>query len=274
MTKTESEWSQAYRSLRPLTVQDVLVRYESRTNLKACGYSHAQVRYFRQVLRRLTRCRTAALGTAQFRCEDCGNQRVVPVTCRNRHCASCSFVQRDNWKDDVLDWGVQCEYQHVVFTLPHLLNPWIQVYPSQFYKLLLRAVQDVLMQRHKESFGCVPGLLVFLHTWGQRMKRHVHAHVILTGGGLSLDGTRWVQVDHRSPMLSREALAAAFKKMFLRRLKRLLSKLQKIAGIECDGECEEQVAAANETSSHAYSSAIFPDQRRHIRSLRTSQNRR
>ena len=87
-------------------------------------------------------------------------------------------------------------------------TPLIQAYPKEFYKLLLRAVQDLLMQRHKESFGCVPGLLVFLHTWGQRMKRHVHAHVILTGGGLSLDGTRWVQVDHRSPLLSREALAS------------------------------------------------------------------
>lgn len=148
-----------------------------------------------------------------------------------------------------MDWDVQCEYQHVVFTLPHLLNPWIQLDPGEVYKLLLRAVQDVLMQRHKKSFGCVPGLLVFLHTWGQRMKRHVHAHVILTGGGLSLDGQQWVAVDHRSPLLSRESLAADFKEMFLRRLKSLLSKLQKIAGIECDAECEEPVAAANDVSS-------------------------
>ncbi len=58
------------------------------------------------------------------------------------------------------------------------------------------------------------------------MNRHVHAHVILTGGGLSLDGTQWVAVDHRSPEWSRESLAADFKKMFLRRLKCLLKKLQ------------------------------------------------
>ncbi|MBL8890298.1 MAG: transposase [Planctomycetaceae bacterium] len=220
MTKTESAWRHQCRSLPPPVVREVLVRYGSETNLQAGGYSLEKVRHFQKVLGRVTRCRTGELGSAHFRCGDCGNGRLVPSPCGNRHCAGCSFVRSNNWKDDVLGWNVQCEYQHLVFTLPHLLNPWLRKYSRDLYNLLIRSVRDTLLELHAKAFGCVPGALLTLHTWGQRMNQHVHVHVILTGGGLSLDGTRWVNVDHRSPLLSREALAAAFKQMFLRRLKR------------------------------------------------------
>jgi len=80
-----------------------------------------------------------------------------------------------------------------------------------------------------------------LHTWGQGMNQHVHVHVILTGGGLSLDGKRWVAVDHHSPLLSRESLAAEFKKMFLCRLKHLLKRLPS-SDVGPDVGCVEQVA--------------------------------
>jgi hypothetical protein len=220
MTKTESAWRHQCRSLPPPVVREVLVRYGSETNLQAGGYSLEKVRHFQKVIGRVARCRTGELGSAHFRCGDCGNGRLVPSPCGNRHCAGCSFVRSNNWKDDVLGWNVQCEYQHLVFTLPHLLNPWLRKYSRDLYNLLIRSVRDTLLELHAKAFGCVPGALLTLHTWGQRMNQHVHVHVILTGGGLSLDGTRWVNVDHRSPLLSREALAAAFKQMFLRRLKR------------------------------------------------------
>jgi hypothetical protein len=118
-----------------------------------------------------------------------------------------------------MGWNVQCEYQHLVFTLPHRLNPWLCTHTRDLYNLLIRSVRDVLLNLHKKHFDCQPGALLTLHTWGQQMKQHVHVHVILTGGGLSLDGQKWVPVDHQAPQLSRESLAAEFKKMFLRRLR-------------------------------------------------------
>jgi hypothetical protein len=118
-----------------------------------------------------------------------------------------------------MGWNVQCEYQHLVFTLPHRLNPWLRTHTRDLYNLLIRSVRDVLLNLHKKHFDCQPGALLTLHTWGQQMKQHVHVHVILTGGGLSLDGQKWVPVDHQAPQLSRESLAAEFKKMFLRRLR-------------------------------------------------------
>jgi hypothetical protein len=202
-------------------VRDVLRRYRDKADLNAWGYPLQQAGQMRRVLARLASCRTGDLGSAQFQCGHCGTSRLVPAPCGNRHCAGCSFVRSDNWKDDVMGWNVQCEYQHLVFTLPHLLNPWLRTYTRDLYNLLIRSVRDCLLRLHAKHFDCQPGALLTLHTWGQRMNQHVHVHVILTGGGLSLDGQKWVPVDHQAPQLTRESLAAEFKKMFLRRLRLL-----------------------------------------------------
>ncbi|MBL7178249.1 MAG: transposase [Desulfobacteraceae bacterium] len=39
------------------------------------------------------------------------------------------------------------------------------------------------------------GILIVVHTFGADMKWHPHIHLIVTGGGLSLDGKRWIATD-------------------------------------------------------------------------------
>ena len=39
------------------------------------------------------------------------------------------------------------------------------------------------------------GILIVIHTFGADMKWHPHIHLIVTGGGLSLDGKRWIETD-------------------------------------------------------------------------------
>jgi hypothetical protein len=217
-------WRCQRRRRPPPTVRDILKRYWQAGLSVTDEYPREMQRHLRRVLARLVRCRTGELGSAQFRCRGCGTSRLVTVPCGNRHCAGCSFVRSNNWKADVMSWNVQCEYQHLVFTLPHRLNPWLRTHTRDLYNLLIRCVRDVLLKLHKKHFGCQPGALLTLHTWGQRMNQHVHVHVILTGGGLSEDGQRWVAVDHQSPQLSRASLAAEFKKVFLRRLRLLIKR--------------------------------------------------
>lgn len=71
-----------------------------------------------------------------------------------------------------------------------------------------------------------------LHSWGQQVGFHVHVHIILTGGGLSLDKDagqqRWIEIPRDHPALQAEALSVIFKRLFLRRLKEALrrNKLQ------------------------------------------------
>ena len=86
------------------------------------------------------------------------------------------------------------EYFHVVFSVPHELTPVAAAHPARFYTLLFRAVRETLLEiaatpRH---LGAQIGGLMVLHTWGQTLELHPHVHVIVPGGGLSPDGTRWI----------------------------------------------------------------------------------
>src|SRR3954452_15562544 len=78
------------------------------------------------VLRAISRCRTAALGGHLDSCSRCGHQAISYNSCRNRHCPKCQTQARQRWlaarEQEVL--GVP--YFHVVFTLPHELNPLYQ----------------------------------------------------------------------------------------------------------------------------------------------------
>ena len=74
----------------------------------------------------ILRCRTAALGSFVFECEECGHIAVRYNSCRNRHCPSCQGVTRAVWVDqrskDILNAPY---YFHVVFTVPQQLHPLI-----------------------------------------------------------------------------------------------------------------------------------------------------
>lgn len=86
------------------------------------------------------------------------------------------------------------------------------------YRLLITTSKDTILQVMKHEFGCLPGVTQTLHTWGQKMNLHLHTHNILTAGGLSLDGTRWIIVDPNHPSMRPEYLAEGFRKMFVTRV--------------------------------------------------------
>jgi hypothetical protein len=86
------------------------------------------------------------------------------------------------------------EYFHVVFTLPHTLNPLAQGNPRVLYGLLFRAARETLA-----AFGDDPrhlggevGGLAILHTWGQTLEQHLHLHCLVLGGALARDRARWL----------------------------------------------------------------------------------
>ena len=110
-----------------------------------------------------------------------------------------------------------------VFTLPHESHPLIRLNLKYFYNLLFRCAADTLLKTIEKHFGCKPGLIMVLHSWGQRIGFHVHVHIILTGGGLSLDKDpakqRWIEFPRDHPALHADALSLVFQRCFLRRLK-------------------------------------------------------
>src|SRR6266850_1559295 len=74
-----------------------------------------------RVMTAIQHCRTAALGGHVEQCDRCGHRRVWYNSCRNRHCPSCQSLARAAWIEDRTADLLDCEYFHVVFTVPQAI---------------------------------------------------------------------------------------------------------------------------------------------------------
>lgn len=148
----------------------------------------------RLVLAALAACRTAGMGGHLHRCNACGAQTPVYNSCGDRHCPQCQGGARAAWLAERAEELLPVEYFHVVFSVPHELTPLAAAHPGRFYTLLFRAVRETLLEiaAAPRRLGARIGGLMVLHTWGQTLELHPHVHVIVPGGGLSPDGTRWI----------------------------------------------------------------------------------
>ena len=201
-----------------LQVARIIERYRRRAELDQQGYSDARLEHIGRVLNVIIACRTGWLGSHLYACKACDRRLIGMNSCNNPHCPTCGQGRRDQWREDLIEWSLDGNYFHHVFTLPHELNPLIYVNARALYRLLMRVAIKVITQVFRQQFGCTPGIVLVLHTWGQKLNLHVHVHIITTAGGLSLDGSRWVAIDEQHPALHADYLAQQFKRMFLRRL--------------------------------------------------------
>jgi len=166
--------------------------------VRVCGEAFARTHGLAKVqqvaLRAIAACRTAVLGGHRDTCDRCGATRITYNSCRNRHCPTCQTVARDRWLAARRAELLPIPYFHVVFTLPHALNPLAQGNPRLIYDLLFRAVTDTLLTfgRDPRHLGGAIGITAILHTWSQTLSQHIHLHCVVTGGALSPDGTRWI----------------------------------------------------------------------------------
>jgi len=145
----------------------------------------------KKALRDLARCRTAALGGHVERCRDCGHQRIAYNSCRNRHCPKCQAMSRAHWLAAQAEHLLPVEYYHLVFTLPGELSDLARANPSTCYDLLFQAAAGAIREvaANPKRLGAVPGFMLVLHTWGQTLQHHPHVHGVVSGGGLSCDGS-------------------------------------------------------------------------------------
>ena len=177
-----------------------------------------------KVLNALLACRTGALGGQTLECEQCHRQHFVPFACGNRHCPNCQGRRARQWLEKQQERLLPVPYFHLVFTLPHLLNPLIGQNLGLIGDLLFAAASQTLLEFGRERLGAEIGLTMVLHTWGQTLGEHYHVHVIATGGGLCADGT-WKAVPKAGYLFPVPALSRMFRGKFCAGLKRLRSQL-------------------------------------------------
>jgi hypothetical protein len=169
-----------------------------------------------KVMSAIENCRSAALGGHVERCEDCGHHRIAYNSCRNRHCPKCQGAAAKDWlaarEADLLPVG----YFHLVFTLPAEIGAIAYQNKSVVYDLLFRTAADTLLTiaADPKHLGVRIGATAVLHSWGSAMTHHPHLHMIVPGGGISLDGTRWVRC-RPGFLLPVRVLSRLFRRFFL-----------------------------------------------------------
>jgi len=170
-------------------------------------------------------CRTAVLGGHRAVCTACGSERITYNSCRNRHCPKCQRVATERWLAARRREVLPIPYFHVVFTLPHALNPLAQSHPRLLYRLLFHSAASTLQRfgRDPRHLGGAVGVTAVLHTWGQNLSQHVHVHCVVTGGALAPGGTRWLPA-RPGFLFPVRAMAKLFRGRYLSRLRRAFER--------------------------------------------------
>ena len=178
------------------------------------------IRHLR-AMRAIESCRTAELGGHVDQCDHCGTLRISYNSCRNRHCPKCQSLEKERWLEAREKDLLPTSYFHTVFTLPEGVRPLALRNQKVVYNLLFKSASDTLIKLAKDSkhLGAEIGFMALLHTWSQTLIDHPHLHCLVPGGGLSLDGKRWIS-SRKDFFIAVEVLSSLFRGKFLDGLKK------------------------------------------------------
>ncbi len=172
-----------------------------------------------KVMSAIESCRTAALGGHVAACQDCGHSHIAYNSCRNRHCPKCQGAVAKDWLAARQAELLPVEYYHVVFTLPGPIGDIAYHNKAEIYAILFKAAAETLITiaADPRHLGARIGLTAVLHTWGSALTHHPHVHCVVPGGGISLDGERWISC-RPGFFLPVRVLSRLFRRLFLEKL--------------------------------------------------------
>ena len=180
-----------------------------------------------KIMSAVEHCRTAAMGGHVEACTDCGHWRIAYNSCRNRHCPRCQGAAARTWlaerEADLLPVG----YFHVVFTLPAEVAAVAFHNKALVYDLLFKVASETMLTiaGDPKHLGARIGITAVLHTWGSALTHHPHVHMIVPGGGIAHDGSRWIS-SRPAFLLPVRVLGALFRRLFVTRLLALYDSSQ------------------------------------------------
>ena len=180
-------------------------------------FGHLMLPSHRRALQDIAQCMTEAMGGGRYHCNDCNEAFWIYHGCRNRSCPKCHGRQISEWLKSRSAEVLPCRYFHLVATVPSELRSLFLRHQKTLYALLMKtsaqSVRDLAAE--KRFVGAEVGILAVLHTWTGRLHHHPHVHMLVTGGGVTADGTAWheapkdflVPVRKLSPMIAKRFAA-------------------------------------------------------------------
>jgi Zn finger protein HypA/HybF involved in hydrogenase expression len=195
---------------KPIEIADVLRRFIGDYEKQ---FADRMLPSQRKAIKDIIECMTEAKGGGRYRCGDCDETFWSYHGCRNRSCPKCHGRQMVLWMEKRSQEMLPCPYFHVIATVPSALRPLFLREQAYLYGLLMKSAAAALCELAEDEryVGATPGILAVLHTWTAQMHHHPHVHMLVTGGGMSNDGSTWhpaqpgflVPVKKLSPMISR-----------------------------------------------------------------------
>ena len=232
-----------------------------RAGLPAYARTHRLSAHHWKVLNAIQACRTPLLGGHQYQCSHCQRAHFAPHACGNRHCPTCQGINSQHWLAAQAAVLLPIPYFHIVFTLPHHLNPLIQQNQAALYALLLASGSETLLSFGRNNLRAQLGVTAVLHTWSQTLLDHYHIHCIVTGGGPSVEGRGWI-ASHPNYLFHVHALSRVFRAKFCEGLQALYAKGQlqfhgQLAPLAEPSKFQALVRAATRPSWVVYSKRPF-----------------
>lgn len=211
MEETHNEQVPLNKREKPEVADIFRVYGEKYRRSHSMSYEHMKAMHHIQV------CRSAKLGGHIEQCNQCGFERNAYNSCRDRHCPKCQTLVKEQWLNDRKAELLPCGYFHLVFTLPHELNPIMLCNKRVTLQIMFTAVNETLQAFAKDPKWHLYGKLGFiavLHTWSQKLIDHFHLHCLIPAGVLSFEKDQWIPA-HESFLFRIESLAKEFKKRYL-----------------------------------------------------------
>jgi hypothetical protein len=233
--------------LRPaLEVADIFRDHGA--SWRAANAGHVSLAQLK-VMTAIERCRTAALGGHVERCEKCSHTIIAYNSCRNRHCPKCQGAAAKEWLAEREAELLPVPYFHVVFSLPGQIADIAYQNKATIYDLLFKASSETMLTiaADPKHLAARIGILSVLHTWGSALNHHPHIHMIVPGGGFSLDGKRWTSC-RPSYLFPVKVLSALFRRLLL----------EKLVAAHAAGELRFFAKHARLTNSKAFAAYLRP----------------
>jgi hypothetical protein len=142
----------------------------------------------------IERCRTEAMGGQVYYCEHCDERHYSYRSCQNRHCPKCQNERANQWLEQQQELLLPVDHFMVTFTLPAELRAVARSNQQEVYNILFRTSAAALQELAFDPrfVGGQIGLVGVLHTWGRDQSYHPHIHYLVPGGGMSVDGQKWL----------------------------------------------------------------------------------
>jgi len=226
--------------------------------------SHAVSYQQLKVMHHIQICRTAELGGHVEQCDQCAFEKIAYNSCRDRHCPKCQTLAKEQWLNDRKAELLGCSYFHLVFTLPHKLNPIILSNKTTTVNILFAAVNQTLQAFAKDPQWRLEGRLGFisvLHTWSQTLIDHFHLHCLIPAGALSFAKDRWIPAKDNF-LFKITSLALEFRKRYLKLLLNAYLKgelifTQKTASLNSRHAFQQLINSVSKTRWIAYAKRPF-----------------